>query len=211
MHHKAWEAERLRALNEMLSVELQPEELLLEAVEVPWRGESGEESSGEEMEAGSSLQPGGLAPKRMRVGANGQDGRGKQQQKRGRRRHRGAGGQRQGSGKWSMPGFSADPGSAVMVAGNYVVKAVQTHVIRQGTVGKEVWLGVDLRRGGVSLTDWMQSGELQRGVAGDGGWLARLRGKTKEGWSVEGHNWVYRGMGRKMTYLLVKKRLDQNN
>ena len=30
VHHKAWEAERLRALNEVLSVELQPEELLLE-------------------------------------------------------------------------------------------------------------------------------------------------------------------------------------
>ena len=37
VHHKAWEAEMLRALNGMLSVELQPEELLLEAVEVQWR------------------------------------------------------------------------------------------------------------------------------------------------------------------------------
>ena len=34
--HKAWEAPRLRALNEVLGVELQPEELLLEAVEAPW-------------------------------------------------------------------------------------------------------------------------------------------------------------------------------
>ena len=52
---------RLRALNGVLSVELQPEELLLEAMELSWRKESGEESSGEEMEVGSSMQPGGLA------------------------------------------------------------------------------------------------------------------------------------------------------
>ena len=45
VHHKAWEAERLRALNEVLSVELQPEELLLEAVEAPWKEVSDEESS----------------------------------------------------------------------------------------------------------------------------------------------------------------------
>ena len=32
MMHKAWEASRLRALNEVLGGELQPEELLLEAV-----------------------------------------------------------------------------------------------------------------------------------------------------------------------------------
>ena len=36
----------------------------------------------------------------------------------------------------------------------------------------------------------MQSGELQRGVAADGGWLARLGGRSKEGWSVEEHSWV---------------------
>ena len=36
----------------------------------------------------------------------------------------------------------------------------------------------------------MQSGELQRRVAGDGDWLARLRGRSKEGWSVEEHSWV---------------------
>ena len=35
VHHKAWEAERLRALNGVLSAELQPEDLLLEAVEAP--------------------------------------------------------------------------------------------------------------------------------------------------------------------------------
>ena len=140
VHHKAWEAERLRALNEVLSVELQPEELLLEAVEAPWREESGEESSGGEMEVGSSLQPGGLAPKRMRDVTSGQ--------KTGSRRQGGAGGKKQGNGKWSMPGFSADPGGTVLVAGRYIVKAVQSQVILQGPAGREIWLGVDLRRGG---------------------------------------------------------------
>ena len=60
----------------------------------------------------------------------------------------------------------------------------------QGPAGRENWLGVDLRRGEVKNTGWMQSGELQRRVAGDGDWLARLRGKSREGWSVEGHCWV---------------------
>ena len=41
-------------------------------------------SSGGEVEVCSPLQPGGLAPKRMRDGSSGQDGRGKQQQKRSR-------------------------------------------------------------------------------------------------------------------------------
>ena len=80
VQHRAWEAPRLRALNEVLSVELQPEELLLEAVEAPWREESDEESSGGEMEVVtcSSLQPGGLVPEGVRDVVNGQDGRGKQ-------------------------------------------------------------------------------------------------------------------------------------
>ena len=55
VQHKAWEAERLRALNEVLSVELQPEELLLEAVEAPWKEVSDEESSDGEMMVASSL------------------------------------------------------------------------------------------------------------------------------------------------------------
>ena len=67
----------------MLSVEPQPEQLLLEAVEAPWRGVSGEESSDGEMVVASSLQPGGPPPKRMRGVTSGQGGRGKQQQKRG--------------------------------------------------------------------------------------------------------------------------------
>ena len=31
------------------------------------------------------------------------------------------------------------------------------------------------------------------GAAGDGGWLARLRGEGRGGWDVEGHNWACSG------------------
>ena len=91
-----------------------------------------------------------------------------------------------------MPGFSVNPGSAVQVAGNYSVKAVQTQVTLQGTAGRETWLGVDLLRGGGGgkVTGWMQSSELQERTAGDADWLARLRGRGREGWSVEDHSWV---------------------
>ena len=116
----------------MLGAKLQPEELLLEAVEAPRKEVSGGESSDEEVEVGSSLYPGELAPKRMRDETRGQDGRSKQQQKRGSKRQGGAGGERQGDSKWSMPGFSADPGGAVLVAGRYTVKAVQPQVILHG-------------------------------------------------------------------------------
>ena len=91
----------------------------------------------------------------MRGGSKGQHGRGKQQQKRREGQQRGASGGRQGSGKWSMPGFNVEPGSAMMVAGNYVVKAAQTQIILQGAAGREIWLGVGLCRGGVNLTGWM--------------------------------------------------------
>ena len=89
---KAWEASRLRALalNEVLGVELQPKGLLLEAVGAPWREESDEVSSGEEVGVCSPLRPGGLAPKRMGDGSNAQDSRGKQQHKRRKGRQRGA-------------------------------------------------------------------------------------------------------------------------
>ena len=70
-----------------------------------------------------------------------------------------------------------------MVAGNYVVEAVQTQIILQGAAGREIWLGVDLQRGGTNITGWMQSGGLQRRVpvAGGGDWLARLRGGARKG------------------------------
>ena len=35
----------------------------------------------------------------------------------------------QGNGKWSMPGFRVGPGGAVLVAGRYTVKAVQSQVM----------------------------------------------------------------------------------
>ena len=54
------EADRLRALNRVLGEELQPEELLLEAVEAPWKEESDGESSDGEVEMGSPLHPGWL-------------------------------------------------------------------------------------------------------------------------------------------------------
>ena len=36
----------------------------------------------------------------------------------------------------------------------------------------------------------MQSSRLQEKVAGDADWLARLRGRGREGWGVEDHRWV---------------------
>ena len=50
----------------MLGPELQPEELLLEAVVAPRKEVNGEESSDEKVEVDSTLYPGGLVPKRMR-------------------------------------------------------------------------------------------------------------------------------------------------
>ena len=93
---------------------------------------------------------------------------------------RDAGGKRIGDSKWCMPGFSVDPGGATLVAGRYIVKSVQSQVVLQGPVGREIWLGVDLRRGRrrAKITGWMQSGELQRRAAGDGDWLARLGGRA---------------------------------
>ena len=94
-----------------------------------------------------------------------------------------------------MPGFRVDPGGAGLVDGRYIVQAVQTQVTLRGAAGRETWLGVDLLMGGsgVRVTGWMLSGELQRRAAGDAGWLARLKGRGREGWSVEDHSWVCSG------------------
>ena len=142
-----------------------------------------------QMEEGP-LHPRGLAPKRMRDETMSKDGRGEQQQRGGGREREGAGGRGQSNGKWSMSGFNVDPGGAVLVAGRYTVKAVQSQVTLQGTAGRETWLGVDLLRGGgkTKVTGRMQSVELQRRAAGDADWLARLRGRGREGWGVEGHS-----------------------
>ena len=94
VHHKAWEAERLRAMNGMLGAKLQPEDLLLEAVGASWKEVSGEEASVEEVVVGSPLYPGELAPKRMRDETRGQEGRSRQQQKGGGRRQGGAAGKK---------------------------------------------------------------------------------------------------------------------
>ena len=94
------------------------------------------------------LQPKGLAPKRLRELHTGQEGQGKQQQRKGGEGRGGAEQRSQGQDKWSMPGFSVSPGSAVQVAGSYSVQAVQTQVTLQGTAGRETWLGVDLLRAG---------------------------------------------------------------
>ena len=71
------------------------------------------------------------------------------------------------------------PGSAVQVAGNYSVKALQTQVTLQGTAGRETWPGVDLLRGGGGgkVTGWIQGSKLQERTAGDADWLARLKGR----------------------------------
>ena len=139
----------------------------------------------------SALHPGGLAPKRLRNETMGQFNQGRQQKKGVSRRRGGTGRRGQGHGKWNMPGFSVDPGGGVLVAGRYTVEAVQSQVVQQGPAGKEIWLAVGLRRGkgGEKVTGWMQSSELQRRAAGNVDWLARLRGKARECWSVEGHNW----------------------
>ena len=86
--------------------------------------------------------------------------------------------------------MSVDPGGGVLVAGRYTVEAVHSQVIPQGLAGRETWLAVDLRRGKgrEEITGWMQSSKLQRRAAGNADWLARLRGKAREGWSVKGHN-----------------------
>ena len=75
----------------------------------------------------------------------------------------------------------------MLVAGRYTVEAVQSQVILQSPAGKENWLATDLRRGkgGGKVTGWMQSSELQRKAAGNADWLARLRGKAREGWNME--------------------------
>ena len=93
------------------------------------------------------LHPGGLAPKRRRDEAMRQNGQGRRQKRvGGRGRFELEGGQI--NGKWSMSGSSKDPGGAVLVAGWYTVEAVQSQVILQSLAGREIWLGVDLRRRG---------------------------------------------------------------
>ena len=112
VQHKVWEASRLRALNEVLGVGLQPEELLLEAMEAPWRDEDGEKAGEVQVEERVALQPGGATPKRLRGKNWEQGGAAKQQRGKRRRVQRGEDGQeqRRGMRKWCLPRFNVDPG-----------------------------------------------------------------------------------------------------
>ena len=155
----------------MLGGELQRGELLLEAVEAPWKEENGGESSDGEVEMGSTLHPGGLASKRMRDVASGQDGRGKQQQRRGSRRQGELG---EETRQWQVEHARVQCRSRWDGASccRCIVDAAQSQVILQGPAGREIWLGVDLRRRGA--TERSQAGcrvvscrgELQAMVTG---------------------------------------------
>ena len=207
VRHSLWEQDSLEALNEVLSGSLEGEVRALKRRKADydearrqsdgsdscWSGADSDSDSAAELEVADEpsalegaaaeqgevepLRPRGLAPKRLRDRAIEQEGRGKQQQRRKGGGKKGAGKEQQS--KWSMPGFSVNPGSAMQVAGQYSVKAVQTQVTLQGLAGRETWLGVDLLRGGRGgkVTGWMQSSRLQEKVAGDADWLARLRGR----------------------------------
>ena len=71
-----------------------------------------------------------------------------------------------------MPGFNASVGPrSAVVAGNYVVRAVaavQTQVVLQGVAGKEIWLGLDIRKGEANITGWVKAG--CRVASCRGGW-----------------------------------------
>ena len=62
---------------------------------------------------GNPLHSRELAPKRMRDLATDREGQGKQQQRKGSKGRGGAEQGNQGNGKWSMPGFSVNPGTIV--------------------------------------------------------------------------------------------------
>ena len=107
-------------------------------------------------------------------------------------------------GEWHLEGFSTGPGNTKPMAGRYMAKAVQSQVWVQAGAGnsKEIWLGVKLSRDkwNVSyVTGWMHSGELQRRAGGDGEWAERLRGKGREGWSVQEHRWEGNGSAQGST------------
>ena len=72
----------------------------------------------------SALHPGGLAPKRLRNETMGQNNLGRQQQRGVGRRRGGTGRGGQRHGKWTMTGFSVDPGGGVLVADRYTTEAV---------------------------------------------------------------------------------------
>ena len=92
--------------------------------------------------------------------------------------------------RWTMEGFSVDPGSAKLVQEGYTVGRVRTQVSVEVDGGTERWLGVALKVGGIDVTGWMQEDELSRRAAAGQGWKERLRGAGKEGWDVAARRWV---------------------
>ena len=195
----------VRAYNEVLGGELQPEVELLLGVEARWAEEPGSEEEGELVEDGQGvLQPGGRASAVMwkRVEREEQGGgikrRGHQSVagqagvKR-RRQRQGKSAQGQADGKWYLKGFSTSPGGTKPVAGKYTVGALESQVWVQGEAGTEVWLGVKLARSKGGGIGWMHSGELQRRVGDDCGWREKPRGKGREGWMVQRHRWESNG------------------
>ena len=108
-------------------------------VEGPWREDDDEEAGEVEVGERVGLQPGGPTPKRLRDKSWGLGGGGKQQQGKRRRLQKEVDRQEQRRGKWCLPGFSVDPGCAVLVADSYVVKSVQTQVVRCSMEGGMAW------------------------------------------------------------------------
>ena len=198
MVHQIWEAPMVRAQDATLGGELQPEVQLLKPVEERWKRleeeeemAEGEARRGAEAEEGQpTLKPRGPAPGRARRLSEGQRrGNSKQRKKEGQKKGGSKRCRAPVRSKWYLPGFSLHPGSAVLVEGNYSVEVVQTQVVHSGEAGKEVWLGVKLRRSGGEVMGLMQCGVLQRKAAGSADWQSRLRGKTKEGWNTEQVRW----------------------
>lgn len=198
IRHSPWEADKLKAMNEVLGGVLQPE---VDLVEEQVRLALSSEEEQEEQEGGEPLKPGGTPPtwwvQRVRKGKVGK--RGAKRRARGEaggwRRRKGPGGHgvqvgERRKGRWVMEGFSTDPGSARLVQGGYTVGKVRTQVVVEVDAGTEVWLGVALRAGGGDRIGWMQKDELSRRATVGQGWEERLRGTGKEGWDAAAKGWV---------------------
>ena len=91
----------------------------------------------------------------------------------------------------SMPGFNADPGSAVVVAGSYVVRAVQTQVVPQGVAGRGIIMaGSRSSVEGVASTQAPQAG--CKVASCKGGWQVTVNimvGKAEGGRPGKGGVW----------------------
>ena len=188
VRHSAWEADRLRACNEVLGGVLQPEVDMME--EMVRLAISSEEEQSEE-EACTALKPGGsrLPAARDKRGRGSKMGAGVRSK---RVKQGGAGRWRRSDavGKWHMEGFREDPESDILVQGDYAVGTVRVQEQEEGLPAEEGWLGVRLKKEGVDVLGWMQAGELREKVAGRERWVRRLRGKGDEGWDTAGCRWA---------------------